>query len=45
VRSGLDPVEVLVLMGFLWRVGPGRAGADQAEGILDIVIDGLRSEP
>jgi hypothetical protein len=22
VRSGLDPADILLLMGFLWRVGP-----------------------
>jgi AcrR family transcriptional regulator len=42
VRSGLDPADILLLMGFLWRVGPGDPGAHQAERILDIVIDGLR---
>jgi AcrR family transcriptional regulator len=44
VRSGLDPADVLLLMGFLWRVGPGKPGGDQAERILDIVIQGLRAE-
>jgi hypothetical protein len=42
VRSGLDPTDVLVLMGFLWRVGPDELGAYQAERILDIVIQGLQ---
>jgi hypothetical protein len=42
VRSGLDPADILLLMEFLWRVGPGDPGAHQAERILDIVIDGLR---
>lgn len=44
VRSGLDPADVLLLMGFLWRVAPGKAGGHQAERILDIVILGLQSE-
>jgi AcrR family transcriptional regulator len=44
VRSGLDPADVLLLMGFLWRVGPGEAGGQQAERILEIVIQGLRAE-
>jgi AcrR family transcriptional regulator len=43
-RSGLDPADVLLLMGFLWRVGPGKQGDHQAERILDIVIRGLQSE-
>jgi AcrR family transcriptional regulator len=45
VRSGLDPADVLLLMGFLWRVGPGQPGTDQAARILDIVIQGLQPEP
>jgi AcrR family transcriptional regulator len=44
VRSGLDPADILLLMGFLWRVGPGRPGGLQAERILDIVIRGLQAE-
>ena len=44
MRSGLDPADILLLMGFLWRVGPGEPGAHQAERILDIVIDGLLPE-
>ena len=43
VRPGLDPSDVLLLMGFLWRVGPGPSGEIQAERTLDIVIHGLRS--
>ena len=26
VRPGLDPADVVQLMGFLWRVGPGPDG-------------------
>jgi AcrR family transcriptional regulator len=44
VRSGLDPADVLLLMGFLWRVRPGKSGDHQAERILDLVIRGLQSE-
>jgi AcrR family transcriptional regulator len=44
LRPGLDPDDVLLLMSFLWRVGPGAAGRRQAERILDLVIDGLRPE-
>ena len=43
VRPGLDPSDVLLLMGFLWRVGPGESGENQAERILDTVIHGLQS--
>jgi AcrR family transcriptional regulator len=45
VRPGLDPGDVLLLMGFLWRVGPGEQGAAQASRLLDLVIDSLRAEP
>ena len=43
VRPGLDPSDVLLLMGFLWRVGPGESGENQAERTLDIVIHGLQT--
>ncbi|MFR0357637.1 TetR/AcrR family transcriptional regulator [Streptomyces sediminimaris] len=42
VRPGLDPADVLLAMGFLWRVPPGEAGLQQADRILELVIDGLR---
>jgi AcrR family transcriptional regulator len=45
VRPGLDPADVLLLMGFLWRVGPGEPGELQAERTLDIVIHGLQAKP
>jgi hypothetical protein len=44
VRPGLDPADVLLLMGFLWRVGPDEAGHRQAEPVLEIVIDGIRAD-
>jgi AcrR family transcriptional regulator len=42
IRRGLDPADVLLLMGFLWRVGPGEGGKAQAARLLDLVIDGFR---
>jgi AcrR family transcriptional regulator len=42
VRPGLDPADVLQLMGFLWRVGPGEAGKAQATRLFDLVLDGFR---
>jgi len=42
VRPGLDPADVLLLMGFLWRVGPGEDGRAQAARLFDLVVDGLR---
>jgi AcrR family transcriptional regulator len=45
VRPGLDPADVLLLMGFLWRVGPGEDGQAQAARLFDLVIDGFRPAP
>ena len=45
VRPGLDPADVLLLMGFLWRVGPGEDGKAQAARLFDLVIDGFRPAP
>jgi hypothetical protein len=44
VRQGLDPADVLLLMGFMWRVGPGEEGTAQAARMLCLVIDGFRPE-
>ena len=42
VRPGLQPGDVLLLMGFLWRVAPGRAGVQQGSRVTQIVLDGIR---
>jgi AcrR family transcriptional regulator len=42
VRPGLEPADVLLLMGFLWRVGPGDGGEEQARRVLDLAIGGLQ---
>jgi AcrR family transcriptional regulator len=42
VRPGLEPADVLLLMGFLWRVAPGDAGEQQARRVLDLAIRGLQ---
>jgi AcrR family transcriptional regulator len=44
VRPGLDPGDVLLMMGFLWRVGHGETGLRQAERILEMVIVGLAAD-
>jgi len=41
VRSGLDPADVLLLMGFLWRTTPDEAGRGRASRGMEIVITGL----
>ena len=42
MRSNLDPDDVLLLMGFMWRVDAGAEGNKQAARIMEVVIDGLR---
>jgi AcrR family transcriptional regulator len=41
-RLGANPEDILLLLGFLWRIKPGHEGAAQAERLLSVVIDGLR---
>jgi AcrR family transcriptional regulator len=43
VRPGLDPADVLLLMGYLWRVAPGEDGIAQGRRLTQIVLDGLRT--
>jgi AcrR family transcriptional regulator len=42
MRDGLDPGDVLLLMGFLWRVAHDADGEAQAARMMELVIDGLR---
>ena len=43
VRPGLDPADVLLLMGFLWRVSDDTDGRAQATRTFDLALDGLRT--
>jgi AcrR family transcriptional regulator len=43
IRSGVDPDDVLLMLGFLWRISPGEQGEARAARLLDLVIDGLLS--
>jgi AcrR family transcriptional regulator len=45
IRSDLDPDDVLLILGFLWRLDPGRDSEARARRLLDLVIDGLRARP
>jgi AcrR family transcriptional regulator len=45
IRPGLDPGDILLLMGFLWRTGPGEEGKAQAARLLDLAIGSLRADP
>lgn len=43
IRRGLDPDDVLLMMGCVWRTPPGPEGAAQAERLLDLLIDSFRA--
>ncbi|MDR1430816.1 MAG: TetR/AcrR family transcriptional regulator [Propionibacteriaceae bacterium] len=43
VASGHDPADVLLLMGFLWRVAPGDEGIAGGRRLTAIVLDGIRT--
>ncbi|WP_037074636.1 TetR/AcrR family transcriptional regulator [Pseudonocardia spinosispora] len=45
LRPGLDPDDVLLMMGCVWRVPAGSDGLRQADRLLDLIIDGLRAGP
>ena len=40
--ADLDPADVLLLMGFLWRTGPGGDGKAQGARLFELVTDGFR---
>lgn len=42
IRPGLDPDDVLLMMGCLWRVPPGPDGEKQATRLLNLLLDSLR---
>jgi len=44
IRPGVDPDDVLLMVGFLWRLEPGTLGEVRAARMLDLVMDGLRAE-
>lgn len=44
LKPGLDPGDVLLLMGFLWRTSDDEAGRAQADRTLELVLAGLRSD-
>ncbi|MEE6175846.1 TetR/AcrR family transcriptional regulator [Mycobacterium sp. 050134] len=44
LRSDLDPADVLLLMSFLWRAAEGAEGKRQAKRIMELAIEGLRSD-
>jgi AcrR family transcriptional regulator len=45
VRPGLAADDVLLLMGFLWRLPPGDDGREQGRRIMQIVFNGILRRP
>ena len=43
IRPGVSPDDVLLLLGFLWRIDPGDDSEARAARMLDLVMDGLRA--
>ena len=43
IRAGHDPDDVLLILGFLWRIDPGPGAEARAARLLDLVMDGLRA--
>jgi len=43
VRAGLDPDDVLLIMGFLWRIDPRTDWRSRSGRLLDLLMDGLRA--
>ena len=43
IRAGLDPDDVLLIMGFLWRIDPKSDWRSRAGRLLDLLMDGLRA--
>lgn len=39
IRPGVAPDDVLLMLGFLWRVSPGEEGEARAARMLDPVVD------
>lgn len=42
IRDGIEPDDLLLLMGFLWRVDYSANGRKQAARIMELVLDGLK---
>jgi AcrR family transcriptional regulator len=45
IRPGLDPDDVLLMVGFLWRIDPAGDWEARTGRLLDLVMDGLRAQP
>jgi AcrR family transcriptional regulator len=45
IRPGVDPDDILLMVGFLWRIDPSDQWETRASRMLDLVMDGLRPTP
>lgn len=45
IRADVDASDLLLLMGFLWRVEDSRAGVARGRRLTALVLDGLRNPP
>ena len=43
IRAGVDADDVLLMLGFLWRVSPDDDGESTARRLLELLLDGLRA--
>lgn len=43
IRAGHDPDDVLLILGFLWRIDPGPGAKAKAARLLDLVVAGLQA--
>ena len=43
IRGNVDPDDVLLMMGFMWRIDPKSDWQAQSKRLLDILMDGLRA--
>ena len=43
IRAGHDPDDVLLILGFLWRIDPGPGAEAKAGRLLDLVMAGLQA--
>jgi AcrR family transcriptional regulator len=43
IRAGHDPDDVLLILGFLWRIDPGPGAEAKASRLLDLVMAGLQA--
>jgi AcrR family transcriptional regulator len=45
IRPDVDADDVLLLLGFLWRIDPHSDWQRRSAELLDVVVDGLRTRP